>query len=94
MSIEKANEFIEKFFSDDAFMEKTIREGGLYKRGNDAPNDNATMVEAAKAVGFDFTKEEFEQANKTYKEKVGEWKAIKNVFHMIKIVKKVRKTAN
>ena len=99
MSVEKAKEFVEKFYSDDEFMAKIIKESRMFRlagEGADKISDqeqHEKIAEAARNNGYDITSEEYASANKEYVDKLGGWKGIKMAFHIVKIAKKVRKEA-
>lgn len=94
--MEKAREFVEKFYNDDDFAKKVIREGDLVKSNKDKKDNNAQagteqIVNAAKKVGYDITGQEYEDANRAYFQEIGTFKAIKKAFHLVKLMKAVSK---
>lgn len=95
--MEKAKEFVEKFFSDDDFMAKIIFESGMYtwsgEKGNHISDDeqNKAIAEAAKKNGYDITPEDYKVAMKEYFEGIGTMNTVKKVFHLAKIARKVAK---
>lgn len=99
MSIEKAQAFVEKFYSDDEFMAEIIKESKMYRLAEkeaDKISDEEQykrIADAATKAGYDVTPEEFHNAQKEYADKLGAWKAMKTAFHMVKIAKKVSKEA-
>ena len=91
--MEKAKEFVEKFYNDDEFAKKAIRAGGLYKsqKGMTEEESKMLIVKAANKTGYDITSEQYETANKAYFDSIGAWKAVKKAFHLIKLMKAVSK---
>lgn len=89
MSKAKAEEFIEKFYTDDEFAYQVIKEGRLYWRGD--LDEEEDFAKAAVKVGYDITEEECDDANDDYLEKIGGREAFKKIIHLVKLARKVRK---
>lgn len=91
--MEKAREFVEKFYNDDEFAKEAIRAGGLYKsqKGMSEEESKLLIVNAAKKAGYDINSEEYETANRAYFSEIGTLSALKKAFHLIKLMKAVSK---
>lgn len=92
MSKAKAAEFIEKFFSDDAFVEEAVRKnGGMYTgRNSSQAESNEEFVKMGKVTGYDFTAEEHEEALKEYFEGKG-FGGFRRLIHAGRLATKVNK---
>ncbi|MBQ7040856.1 hypothetical protein IJN73_02195 [Candidatus Saccharibacteria bacterium] len=94
MSIEKAGEFVEKFFTDDGFMVQAIKESGLDKYKKETGSDPSEkeqfemMTRAAKLLGYDMTPEEYATASRAYFNQIGGWQSLRKVFHIATAFKK------
>ena len=87
MAKESAKEFAEKMFTDDEFVKEFYKKGGINRK---ASNDekNEILMKAAKEMEYDFTLEEYKDANATYFKGLGLWNTIKKFWHFNKVVKK------
>lgn len=97
MAMDSAKSFVNKFFEDDEFIREFYKNGGFIssEKGSKPDTDaqNAKMVEVAGKMGYDFTMEEYQAANKEYVDSVGAWKSMKKMVHMARTVKKLEKEA-
>ena len=95
MSIEQAQEFVKKTFTDDDFAIKVLQSADFNpkdKQNKDGKDEGMKkFTEAGKAMDYDFTEAEIEKASKEYMESLGTWKAIKKVMHFAKLNKKAQK---
>ena len=85
-----SNDVKTKVKKDDGFVKE------LYKKGcinRNASNDekNEILIKVAKEMGYDFTLEEYKDANGVYFKKLGVWKTIKTLWHFSKVVKSAEK---
>ena len=93
MAKESAKEFVEKFYNDDDFLREFVLKGGLNSKASDEEKKELIM-KTSKEMGFDFTKEEYDEAGKNYFEGKGVFFAIKTFSHLNKIAKKAEKERN
>lgn len=95
MTIENANEFVEKFFTDDDFMLEVLKASGYtaekLRNETGGIEENAKIVLGANKLGYGITLEEFENATKDYFEKLGGWKALNRLFQIGQAIKKAPK---
>lgn len=97
MSMESAKEFVDKFYGDDDFMIEVLKNGDtlaqITSQGKEQNTDaqSEEFVKAAKDFGYEFSAYEYDEALKAHMEKIGAWNAVKLVFHMGKIAKKIEK---
>lgn len=88
MSQAKATEFIEKLFSDDAFIEEAVRKaGGLKNAGKD---NNEDFIQMGHATGYDFTDAEFTAAISDFAKGKG-FAGFRRLLHVGRLMKKVDK---
>lgn len=90
MGMDKAKEFVEKMFTDDAFLAEVAHHGGFKENASDEEK-NELIMKASKEIGYDFTTEEYTKAMEEYFEGQGPLGAIKAFAHMNKIIKKANK---
>lgn len=96
MSKESAKKFARDFYEDDELIKKLYKMGvlkpaGSYDKDTTGEEQQIKTVEAAKELGYDFTIEEFQEANKEYGQSQGLFKMIKNIRHLGKVVKQADK---
>ncbi|MBR3325611.1 MAG: hypothetical protein IKG14_06195 [Clostridia bacterium] len=92
MAKEQALNFTKKLFEDDEFATivfKNVNLSNISEKETEA--NERKMVEAAEKLGFEFSIEEYKEANKEYLEDLGGWKTFKALFHTIKIASQVEK---
>lgn len=96
MAIESASEFVKNFYEDDELIKELYRKGilkpaGTYDKNSDEEEQQRKIVEAAKEMGYDFTIEEYRNANKEYGNSVGIFKMIGKIRNVGKVVKEADK---
>lgn len=93
--MDKAKEFVEKLYNDDEFAKEVIIAGELHKKhkGMTEEESNMQIVNAAKKLGYNITREEYDATSKAYFESLGFKKSIKAAFRLVKLVKAVDKEA-
>ena len=91
--MDKAKEFVEKFYGDDEFAKKAIIASGMHKKskGTTEEEQNMQIVNAANKLGYDITREEYDAAMKTYFESLGFTGSVKKAFHLVKLIKAAEK---
>ena len=93
MTIEKAREFVGKFYTNDDFFRGVIRRSGVMdpKQSSLETNEEQMqkIVATATELGYEATVDEFEAATKEYFERLGGWKALLTIFHMGKVGKQM-----
>ena len=90
MSKKSAQEFVEKFYTNDEFIREFTLKGGLNSKATDEEKQ-ASVMRVSKEMGYDFTKEEYDEAGKNFFEGKGVWSAIKIFAHLNKVAKKAEK---
>lgn len=96
MSMESARSFAKNFYEDDELIKELYKRGvlktaGSYDKNSDGEEQQRKIVEAAKELGYDFTVDEYQTANKEYGSSAGIFKMIKRICHLGKVVKKADK---
>ena len=96
MAKESAKEFAKKFYEDDALIKELYKMGvlkpaGSYDKNAPEGEQQRKVVESAQKLGYDFTEEEYRNANKEYCQSIGIFKMILKIRHVGKVVKKADK---
>ena len=86
MSQQSADTFAQKLFTDDAFIGQVVRHGGLTSSGP-KEEKNALLIKAAGELGYDFTEEEYNEANRKYFAGGGFFKVIKTLMRVNRATK-------
>ena len=96
MAMESAREFAKNFYEDDEIIKKlyemwVLKPAGGYDKNAPEGEQQRKTVEAAQKLGYDFTEEEYRNANKEYGQSVGIFKMISKIRHVGKVVKEADK---
>lgn len=93
MAKESAKKFVEKFYTDDEFLKKFCKNGGVNKKANDQEKTKI-LLKTSKDMGYDFTEEEYKNANAEYFKDKGIWNFIKSLVRIKRLVKEAEKEKN
>ena len=96
MSKESADKFVKDFYENDELIKKlyemgVLKPAGSYDKNASDGEQQRKTVEAAQNLGYNFTEDEYRNANKEYGQSVGIFKMISKIRHVGKVVKKADK---
>ena len=96
MSKESADKFVKDFYENDELIKKlyemgVLKPAGSYDKNASDGEQQRKTVEAAQNLGYDFTEDEYRNANKEYGQSVGIFKMISKIRHVGKVVKEADK---
>ena len=92
MAQESAKTFVEKLYSDEAFVREVYRHGGFNKKAGD-DEKNRLIVKAAGELGYEFNVEEYNNAMTARFDGVGVFESIKLFRWFNKAVKAAEKSS-
>ena len=86
MSQERANEYVEKMYTDEEFLREICRHGGFNKKADDEEKSRLAL-QAAKEMGYEMTVEEYNKATENFFTGKGILETIKIFRNMNKVIK-------